>query len=96
MTSWTESFRGKRWLLDFLCCCAVTVSTDRQVEFQCPNLDKGTQEWCLRPYKLSNTILMRVRVLLTKLVKSVDALRAERLIMRLNSLRDVNKGIRLG
>jgi hypothetical protein len=42
---------------------------------------------------LPNTILMQVRVLLTKLVKSVNALRAERLLMRLNSPVDVDKGI---
>jgi hypothetical protein len=45
---------------------------------------------------LSNTILLQVKVLLTKLVQSVNALRAERLLMRLNSPVDVNKGIRLG
>jgi hypothetical protein len=43
-----------------------------------------------------NTILMRVKVLLTKLVKSVNALRAERLLVRLNSPVDVDKGIQLG
>jgi hypothetical protein len=45
---------------------------------------------------LSNTILVQVRVLMTKLMNSVNALRAERLLMRLNSQVDVDKGIRLG
>jgi hypothetical protein len=45
---------------------------------------------------LSNAILMPVRVLMTKLVESVNALRAERLLMRLNSPLDVDKGIQLG
>jgi hypothetical protein len=43
VTSWATPIRGKRWLRGCLCGCAVTVTTDRQVKFQCPNLDKGTQ-----------------------------------------------------
>jgi hypothetical protein len=43
VTSWAGPFQGKWWLRGFLCCCAVTVDTNSKVEFQCPNLDKGTQ-----------------------------------------------------
>jgi hypothetical protein len=80
MTSWTKSFRGKRWLLGCLCCCAVTVTTDNQVEFQCPNLDKGTQRvgacGCTMVTIYTNTSKGPI----DQASELVNALRAERLM----------------
>jgi hypothetical protein len=39
VTSWAGPFRGKWWLRGCLCGCAITVTTDSKVEFQCPKLE---------------------------------------------------------
>jgi hypothetical protein len=60
----------------WLCCNG---NYRQKVEFQCPNLDKGTQGVVLEAVQyLSNTILLLVKDLMSKLVLSVNALRAER------------------
>jgi hypothetical protein len=66
------------------------------LDWYCPNLDKGSRGWHLQLYTGNNVILLVSEGPIDQANELVNALRAEKLLSRLSSPLDVDKGIRLG